>query len=256
VRIRFLGTGTSYGVPMIGCGCGVCRSDDPRDRRLRTSALVESGGSRWLIDAGPDLRAQLLASDIAAIDGVFLTHFHSDHVMGLDDLRAITDRRGSPLPVWAPRRDVPALVAAFPHLFGESRRPGWSANLELRGVGDRDRIDLASETVRALEVPHGRGWSTGWVFGSSFAYFTDLSEMPSTVRDAIRGVDVLAIDMLREEPHPTHLNLAKSLEIAADCAARATRFIHMSHEVKHAEVDATLPDGVRLAYDGSTIESA
>ncbi len=216
---------------------------------------MESGRFRWLIDAGPDLRAQLLAAEISTIDGVFLTHFHSDHVMGLDDLRAITDRRGSPLPVWAPERDVPALIAAFPHLFGDSRRPGWSANLDLRGVRDGERIDAGEERVRALEVPHGRGWSTGWVFGSSFAYFTDLSEMPSTVRDAIRGVDVLAIDMLRVEPHPTHLNLEKSLEIAADCGARAVRFIHMSHEVKHAEVDADLPAGMRLAYDGSIVES-
>jgi phosphoribosyl 1,2-cyclic phosphate phosphodiesterase len=196
------------------------------------------------VDAGPDLRAQLLAAGVDRLSGVFLTHFHSDHVMGLDDLRAVTDRMEHPLPVWAPRRDADALRTSFPHLSASARGRGATAFLDLRPVADRETVTVGADSVRALEVPHGRGWSTGWVFGRRLAYFTDLSEMPPDVRAEVRGVEVLVLDMLREEPHPTHLDLARSLEIVRDCTPGKTFFIHMSHEVDHATTAAKLPEGI------------
>ncbi len=253
-RITFLGTGTSYGVPRIGCSCATCRSSDPRDRRFRSSIIVESRAQRLLIDATPDLRSQLLANGISRLDAVAITHFHSDHVMGIDDLRAITDAMPTPLPLVAPHAELQALTAAFPHLFGPKRPIGMAANLALRAWHSGESGEVAGFELQGWMLPHGRGFTMGYLVEGKVAYLTDISQIPDSVVDALTGVRVLILDMLREEAHPTHLNLERSLEYARRIGAEATWFIHMSHEVMHARVEAVLPPTFRLAFDGLTVD--
>lgn len=253
MKITFLGTGTSYGVPRIGCRCETCQSTDPRDRRFRSSIVVEKRGRRLLIDTTPDLRSQLLAADISNLDVVALTHFHSDHVMGIDDLRAITDARTTPLPVLAPEGDCEQLTVSFPHLFGPHRRPGYSAELRLEAFNSGETREIEGMNIQGWLVPHGGGSTMGYVVDQSIAYFTDLSEMSDQTVAQIQGVSVLVLDMLREAPHPTHLNLEQSLELARRIGAKSTYFIHMSHEVRHARVESRLPPTHRLAFDGLVV---
>lgn len=259
LTVTLLGTGTSTGVPVIGCGCAVCTSDDPRDARTRTSAHVvahtEAGDVHVQIDAGPDFRRQVLDHGVEAVDALVITHEHFDHVVGLDDLRPFFFRERSPVSVFALPSTAEALRQMFRYIFDRTY-PGASL-LDLQPVDGpfvaRSRTGEGAVEITPLVAPHGAFEVLGVRIGG-FAYLTDVASVPDATRAALAGVDVLVLDGLRPDPHPTHLSFAEAAEVAASVGARETWLIHVTHAVTHAAADAMLPEGVRLAYDGLVLE--
>ena len=248
-RLHFLGTGTSYGIPMVGCHCDVCSSEDSRNKRLRTSVIFEVEERRILIDTTPDLRQQLLRTGIEDVDGIIITHIHADHVFGMDDLRPISLRRKSPLPVIALPEAAELLRITFPYIFAQkSRREGlpW---MELIEVEPGEAFEVAGVSFTSFVAAHGHGRTMG-VRWRDVSYLTDAKVLDPAARSIIRGSTLFILDMLREEWHPTHLNLTDALELITDVGHPRTHFIHMSHEVDHPALSLRLPAHTSLAYDG------
>ncbi|MFT4605863.1 MAG: phosphoribosyl 1,2-cyclic phosphate phosphodiesterase [Rhodothermales bacterium] len=256
VRVTLLGTGTSTGIPVIGCTCSVCTSSDPRDTRTRCSALVQVDGLSILIDAGPDFRAQALRENIGHIDAVLFTHHHFDHVVGLDDLRPFLFRNKSPIPCYAPPETERVVRQMFSYIFDDGSYPGV-ANLTLHALG-REPLNVASrdsgDTTRVIPIPawHGETPVYGYRFGN-VAYLTDTNRIPESSMELLDGVEVLILDALRRRPHPTHFSFDEAIEVSRKVKARETWLVHMTHTVGHAEEDQAMPDGVRLAYDGLVV---
>lgn len=253
-----MGTGTSQGVPMIAFDEHGCDLTDRRNHRTRTSAHVVMGGHHVQIDAGPDFRAQCLANDIRRIDTFILTHGHSDHVMGMDDLRRFCDMRGGQALVVHTSEEGEARVrSVFPYAIGE--RPvaaGYAAFLPVRMP---EVLELPWGRVASCDLPHGRIDVLGLVFeeagtGRRLAYYTDCKEVGPRARELARGVDVLVIDGLRPHPHPTHLCIPEAVAVAAELGAKRTFLTHLTHHVDHERVSRELPAGVELAYDGLRVE--
>ena len=264
VRLTFLGTGTSFGVPQIGCGCPVCTSADPRDRRTRCGALVDLAADgvpsrRVLIDTPPELRLQLTAADVRSLDAVLFTHDHADHIHGIDDLRAITMRRGEPLPMYAEaatretlRQRFPYIVdPAMPIVAGTTRPEGRLVTI-VPGVS----FSIDGFPVLPIAVPHGRTPVVGFRFGD-LAYITDAKTLPPEALAAVAGVRVLVLNALLRTPHPTHLSISEAVETAQVVGAEQTFFTHLTHHQSHAALAAELPDGMAPAHDGLvvTVES-
>ncbi|MCE0483510.1 MAG: MBL fold metallo-hydrolase [Methylacidiphilales bacterium] len=256
LKVTVLGSGTSTGVPLIGCKCPICLSDDPRDKRTRSSIFVEMPGVKILIDTTPDLRQQALREGLDHIDAVLFTHAHADHILGFDDLRRFCDLQGGPLPIYAteetmlhlqriffyafdPKKTVPGYVHVTPHLI--------TGSFELGGM-----------TLTPLSVPHG-SWSTlGFLFNQGerrlLAYLSDCANVPAPICAAIKDVEVLIIDGLRDKPHPTHLTVSQAVAIAQAIGARQTLLTHQTHDKCHADRSRELPPGIEVAYDGRKIE--
>ena len=260
LTVTLLGTGTSTGVPVLGCGCAVCSSDDPRDARLRTSAHVVAhapeGDVHLQIDAGPDFRAQALRHRITEVDALLVTHGHFDHVVGLDDLRPLFFSNRAPIPVYAQPSTAETLYGMFRYVFDRAY-PGASL-LDLHPVEGPFAVASRSHAGARVEVvpipaPHGATAVLGFRIGR-LGYLTDVSAVPPEALAALDGVNALVLDGLRPEPHPTHLSFDEAAAVAAEVGARETWLVHVTHSVRHA--DATLPDGVRLAYDGLVLEVA
>ena len=251
MRVTFLGTGTSTGVPVPTCACEVCRSDDPRDRRLRPSVLLQWEDAGILIDTATDLRQQALRYGIERVDAVLYTHHHADHILGLDDLRLYNWRQGRPVPVYGSRRTLDALSRTFWYVFDREPAESTRPEIELRPISGP--FSVGEHAVQPVPLIHGRLPILGYRVGS-FAYLTDVSEIPSESYELLHGLDALVINALRERPHPTHLNLRGAREEAKRIGARRTYFTHLSHEVRHAEVEAGLPEGIELAFDGLSFE--
>ncbi len=250
--LTFLGTGTSVGVPVIGCDCRVCGSSDPRNKRGRASAVVRAGGVTLLVDSGPDLRLQALREGLRKIDAVLYTHAHLDHVAGFDELRAFCWARATPLPMHATDGCMRALQTMFGWAFSEENNYKGYVKPDARVIDGPFRYgDLR---VTPLPVRHAAVETIGYRFdhraGASIAYVPDVKEIPGPTIDLLRGVDVLVVDCLRETPHPTHFSLAEALAAAAEIGAGQTWFTHLGHESDHAELEAMLPAGVRVAWDG------
>jgi len=256
MRLTFLGTGTSFGVPQIGCGCAVCRSTDPRDKRTRSAALIEAGGSRILIDTPPELRLQLIAGGITQVDAVVYTHEHADHTAGIDDLRMFSVRQRGPLPIYGPPETLERLRASFGYIFDDAVRPyeGTSKpSLELRALQPGRQVEVAGVPLLPLAFQHGHLRVYGYRFGS-LAYITDVKSIPEPERNRLRGLDVLALNALWWRPHPTHLSIPEAVETAQALGARRTYLTHLTHETGHAELAGQLPEGILPAYDGLTVE--
>ena len=255
MRVTFLGTGTSYGIPMPGCGCAVCRSADPRDRRYRTAILVESAETTLLIDTPPDLRSQCLAHEVRKIDGVLMTHAHADHVFGFDDLRAYTNRMPEPMPVWASAGTVRTLKKIFDYL-DRPPIPGTSlARIDLRTTDGP--FSFGGFRLTPLPAEHGRADMVGWKIerdGRSFAAIPDCKQLPPDTIDRCRGADLAVVDALRIRPHPTHMNFDEAAAALREIGAKRSLTIHMCHEVSHAQAEQLLPAGMAPAYDGLRIE--
>ncbi len=255
MRLVFLGTGTSYGVPQIGCRCRVCTSSDPRDKRTRTAALIESGGRRLLIDTPPELRLQLVAAGVAAVDAVLFTHSHADHVHGIDDLRALTVRREARLAVYGPAAALAELAQRFGYIFDATpAQPGTSKPELAAEVLAPDReTEIAGMPVRPLALPHGDRTVFGYRVGP-IAYLTDAKHIPDAARTRLAGLELLVLNALLPRPHPLHLSIPEAVATAQQIGARRTFLTHLTHETLHEELAARLPDGIAPAYDGLVID--
>lgn len=253
MQLTFLGTGTSMGVPMIGCTCAVCTSSDVRNQRLRTSALLNLNNQQVLIDAGPDFRIQALKARIQQIDALLLTHSHFDHVAGLDDLRPINFRQKRAIPVYGDQQTLDAVRERFHYAFAEHNSSQGSTRPALELNRFDGPFQLADTEIKPLKVMHGTWQITGYRIGS-LGYITDASVLPAESRAQLRGLDVLVLNALRFEPHPTHFSLQEALEVVEDLKPRRAYFVHMAHDIDHGEVSAQLPNGVFLAHDGLVVD--
>jgi phosphoribosyl 1,2-cyclic phosphate phosphodiesterase len=248
-KVTMLGTGTSHGVPMIGCKCATCRSTDPRDRRLRPSIYVDvPDRARILVDTATDLRQQALQHGLSRVDAVLFTHAHADHILGLDDLRGFNALQGSPIPCYADRGTWDGIRRQFAYVFeGPFQEGGGVPQLTINEITGPFFI----RGIRILPVPlwHGKLPILGFRFGN-FAYLTDCKRIPDEALSLVQGVEILVLNALRDEPHETHFTLGEAVAAAQRIAPRRTYFTHMTHDLPHAKTNARLPAGVELAYDG------
>jgi len=250
-RATFLGSGTSHGVPMIGCRCATCTSDDPRDKRLRPSVLVElSSGPTLLVDTSPDLRAQALRHDVRRVDAVLFTHPHADHLLGLDEIRRYNTMQRATIPCYGDPDTLAEVRRVFAYAFEPRQQGGGVPKLELVPV--TGPFEAAGAPVTPIPVLHGRLPIYGYRIGA-FAYLTDCSAIPDASWPLLEGLDVLVLDALRHVPHATHFTVAQALDVVARVRPRRALLTHIAHDLRHAETAAGLPTGVELAYDGLVV---
>lgn len=259
MRLTFLGTGTSFGVPQIGCRCAVCRSPDPRDHRTRCSVVVETDrGTRLLVDTPPELRLQLIANQVDRVDAVLFTHDHADHTHGLDDIRAISVRRDGPLPIYGSEATLRSLARKFPYVFDEELRPlpGTSKpEAQARTIAYGETIRIGDVDVTATPVPHGPMEVTAYRIGP-LGYITDAKRVPDAALELMRGARVLVLNALLRTEHPTHLSVPEAIAVAREIGAERTYLTHLTHETRHADLEAELPPGIAPAFDGLTVRIA
>ncbi len=251
LRVTVFGSGTSTGVPVVGCRCAVCSSPDPRNRRLRPGLRLDLPGGVALVDAPTDLRQQALRFGLERVDAVLFTHAHADHIFGLDDVRIFNFRQRAAIPCYGSAATLAALRRVFAYAFEDGQEGGGKPRLELVEV-DGPFAVLGAEVV-PVPVLHGSLEVLGFRVGG-FAYVTDCSSIPESSQRALAGLDVLILDALRYRPHPTHLSVAEAIAMAARLGARRTYFTHMTHDVDHGAPEIALPPGVEFAYDGLVLE--
>ncbi len=254
-ELIFLGTGTSMGVPTLGCGCDVCHSTDPHNNRMRASIALKfhQGGTprTVLIDTGPDFRTQAIRFGISAVDAVLYTHGHADHVLGFDDLRPLTFGKAAPTPLYADDPTANIIERIFDYTFRTVDRYPTSARVDLHRLSTEPGTSLPLFGVCFERIPvlHGRNTIAGYRFGSA-AYLTDMSDIPEASYDRLRGLDIVVLDALRREPHPSHSHLDKSIAIAQRIGAKRTYFTHIGHDLDHGPTAEDLPETIYMAYDG------
>ena len=253
-EITLLGTGTSNGIPVIGCGCPVCRSTDPRDRRTRTSALVRLGDHNLLIDTATELRLQATANGVHRVDAVLMTHAHADHTGGFDDLRRFNELQGQHIPVYANPGTASMLRERFAYTFSDLF-PFYGGKPDLILHEIDGPFDLFGHEIIPIPVLHGSLPITGFRFGD-LAYVTDAKEIPSTSLDLLRDLDVLVLNGLRERSHPTHLSFAEAVGVVRDVRPRRAYLVHLSHETSHTDAGKLLPPGIEIGWDGLVIRTA
>jgi phosphoribosyl 1,2-cyclic phosphate phosphodiesterase len=258
MRLTLLGTGTSFGVPQIGCDCAVCHSNDPRDRRTRTAALLDTGPATLLFDTPPELRLQLLAAGTRRLDGVLFTHEHADHVAGIDDLRGFSLGGQEPLPCYGTPETLQFLRDSYRYIFDDRPKPQTGTSkprLTLSPLQPGLPADIAGQTVLPLAFEHGEGRVLGFRIGP-VAYVTDVKRVTDEARAALRGVELLVLNALWWRSHPTHLSIPEAIEAAQAIGARRTVLTHLTHETGHAELAARLPPGIEPGYDGQILETS
>ena len=250
IQITFLGTGTSTGIPQIGCTCPVCTSTDPKDNRLRTSAMISVNGKNILIDCGPDFRQQMLRSHLRRVDAVLITHIHYDHTGGIDDLRPFGENRM--LPIYMESSVAEGIRNRLPYCFADHRYPGVP-NIMLQEIG-MEPFTIEGITVTPIRVMHYKLPILGYRIGG-LAYITDALTIPETEYEKLEGVDVLVINALRKQPHLSHQTLNEALQVIGRVNPREAYLVHMSHHMGlTAEVEKELPPHIHFAYDGLTVE--
>ena len=260
MKLTFLGTGTSFGVPVVGCDCAACTSLDPRDRRTRHGALVELEEGRLLVDAPPELRLQLLAANVRSVDAVWFTHIHADHIHGIDDLRVFTVRGKHDLPAYVATEYLDPMAEHFRYIFDDEAKAAptsehWSSRprIRLHAFEAATPLEILGRSFLPVEVPHGPTRVYGFRVGG-LGYVTDGKSLPPEALEAFRGVDVLVLNALWfGKPHPSHFNVEEAVEAAREVGAKRTFLTHLTHRVTHAQLLANLPEGVEPAYDGLTV---
>ena len=250
--ITVLGSGTSSGVPTIGCDCGVCASLDPRDKRLRPSILVRANGKNILIDTTPDFRQQALRAHIGRIDAILFTHSHADHIMGLDDVRPFNFRQRASIPIYGSEDTLRNIRDTFRYVFNENPAESAIPKLVCNVINERP-FRLFDREIQPIRLAHGSGTVYGFRFGSA-AYLTDHNDIPQESMNQLHGLDVLFLDALRHKPHPTHSTVERSLRSVELLQPKRAFFTHICHDLPHRDTEASLPPHVRLAYDGLDIE--
>src|SRR5579871_5579812 len=251
LKITVLGSGTSSGVPTIGCTCAVCLSTDPRDTRLRPSILIEVGGRNIVIDTTPDFRAQILRAGVTRLDAIVYTHGHADHILGLDDVRPFNYHQGGKIPIYVSRSTFAIIERVFAYVFDNRDRRTHVPQLDVHLI-DEAPFDVLGLRFEPIPLTHGKDTIFGYRFGS-VAYLTDHSEIPESSLERLCGLDVLFLDALRHRPHPTHSTVDASIATARRVQPRRTYFTHMCHDIGHAATQGALPEGIFLAYDGLEI---
>lgn len=250
MQVIFLGTGTSHGVPVPGCACEVCRSPNPKNKRFRASIIFRYGGKNVLVDTTPDFRSQAIANDIRTLDAVLFTHAHADHIYGLDDVRAYSQRQGR-IPCFANEETCAVLRKSFEYIFLGRNEGGGIPEIELNVM--RGPIELFGQTIYPIEIFHGQKTIFGFRVGG-VAYLTDCSGIPPSSMHLLTGLNTLIITGLRWEPHATHFSIGQSLEMAAVLKPQRILFTHICHRLEHEATNAVLPKGAELAYDGMVID--
>lgn len=248
MEIIILGSGTSMGVPMAGCDCRVCQSNDPKDKRLRTSVFIRTDNARILIDTSADYRQQMLRENIRDLDAVLYTHHHVDHILGMDDLRSFNLLNRHSIPLYGMAETMENIRRVFTYAFNNEKQASSIPMLEINIINDQP-FQVADVPVIPIPLFHGKMPVLGFRIGN-FAYCTDVSFIPETSYDLLKNVDVLILDALRYRPHPTHFSIDEAVAEAQKIAAGKTYFTHISHQVLHAEAEAALPENIHLAYDG------
>jgi phosphoribosyl 1,2-cyclic phosphate phosphodiesterase len=256
LTVTVLGSGTSQGVPMIGCRCPVCLSTDPRDNRSRSSIYLATPEAKILVDTTPDLRAQALREGLDRVDAVLFTHLHADHIMGFDDLRRFCELQDGPLPIYGSAETLDQLHRVFFYAFRpKAMVPGY---VHVVPHVMTERVELGGIEVTPLPVPHGAVSTLGFLFSHRgrklLAYLSDCASVPEPVRARIEEVEVLIIDGLRDKPHPTHLTVAEAIEAARAIKAQRTFITHLAHQKSHVDRQKDLPPGMDVAYDGMKLE--
>ncbi|MGH9465141.1 MAG: MBL fold metallo-hydrolase [Thermoanaerobaculia bacterium] len=251
LRVTMLGSGTSSGVPVIGCRCAVCSSDDPRNRRSRAGAKLELPGGTLLVDTPTELREQCLRFGLSRVDGVLYTHAHADHVFGLDDLRVFNFRQRRDIACYGSEATLASLRRTFWYVFEPGQEGGGKPRLELVPVSGP--FAAAGATIVPVPVLHGALEVLGYRLGS-FAYVTDCSRIPEASFGLLSGVEVLILGALRYHPHPTHFSIPEAVAAAERIGASRTYFTHLAHDVDHARLQVQLPPGIELGYDGLVLE--
>jgi phosphoribosyl 1,2-cyclic phosphate phosphodiesterase len=249
-QILILGSGTSMGVPTLGCTCSVCKSADPRDRRTRPSIAVQWEDHTVLIDTGPDFREQALREGLTRVDAVLYTHSHADHILGLDDLRPLSFKRKEKIPLYADDEAAKVIERVFQYTFDPEAVYATRARVEMHRLNAS--VEIEGKVFERVPLIHGDIEVAGFRFGNA-AYLTDMSDLPEDSLPLLRDLDVLILDALRRKPHPTHATLDRALEFVRLIGPRSAFFTHMSHDLPHEETNSELPEHVRLSYDGLRI---
>lgn len=249
--LTVLGSGTSMGVPTIGCDCAVCHSSDPHDKRTRPSIMIEYNGKLVLIDTTPDFREQAIRENITHVDAVIYTHTHADHILGIDDLRPLSFHRPARIPLYARPEASAFLRNMFSYIFDDDYKFGGIAKVELKDISGP--IELFGRRFEPVTVIHGESEIYGYRFGSA-AYLTDFSSIPEASFGQLEGLDILFLDALRHRPHPTHSTVENSLRIVERLSPRRAFFTHICHDLPHEATNAKLPEHVRLSYDGMKLD--
>lgn len=256
IRLEFLGTGTSHGIPVIGCRCAVCTSANPKNQRYRPAILVDWKGKRILVDTPPELRLQLLRASVGDLDALLFTHTHADHLFGLDDVRAINQRRRRALPVYGSGHTLDRIQKQYDYVFVETPAGGGKPALDLHEINPLDApFFVDSLAIQPIPVLHGTLPVLGYRFGN-LAYLTDTSAIPESSYGLLGDLDVLILDALRESPHPTHFSVSEALDVVRRLKPRRTFFTHICHDLDHDRTNGRLPAGVQLAYDGLVVETS
>jgi len=255
MKVTVLGSGTSHGVPVIGCGCAVCASPDPRNKRLRPSILVTADdGANILVDTPPEMRLALIANHIRRMDAILYTHSHADHIFGLDDVRVFNYQSGAVMPVYAEPGVLDDIRRIYAYIFKPTQAGGGKPQVALHEILPGDAMAWHGLDILPLRVCHGRLPILAYKFGPRFAYVTDVSAIPPETWPLLEGLDLLILDAVRREPHETHFHLDAALEVIALLQPKRTLLTHLSHDYDYAATNAELPPGVELAFDGQVVE--